>query len=71
VKVGDLVTMEGGQTEMKGKIVFSGIGIVADTRPVATGHTGRNQRIGIFWCDGGGRIDWEPMGWLEVINECR
>jgi len=68
MKVGDLVTME---KEMKGKIVFSGVGLVVDTRPVATGHTGRRRRVGIFWSDGGGVIDWEPMGWLVVISESR
>ena len=67
MKVGDLVTME---KEMKGMIVFSGVGIVVDTRPVATGHTGRRRRVGIFWSDGNG-IDWEPIGWLEVISESR
>ena len=28
-------------------------------------------RAGVIWSDGGGRLDWEPMAWLKVINESR
>jgi hypothetical protein len=63
MKVGDLVTMEEG---LKGKIVFSGLGVVVDMR--RRKYDEHRRRVGIFWCDGGGTIDWEPMGWLEVVS---
>ena len=70
MKVGDLVTMEDLKGKIEGKIVFSGLGIVVNARD-RSGRTGKHKRVGIFWCDGGGTIDWEPMGWLEVVSASR
>ena len=66
MKVGDLVTMEKGLT---GKIVFSGIGVVVDVR--RRKYDRQRSRVAVFWCDGGGTVDWEPLSWLEVISESR
>ena len=29
------------------------------------------NRIGIMWSDGDGKIDYEPVKWLKIINESR
>ena len=63
IRVGDLVTME---KDLKGKIVFSGIGVVVSTDKPLNGR----DRIAVFWSDGDG-IDWEPRKWLEVVSESR
>ena len=64
MKVGDLVIMPG--SGLRGDVT----GIVIKMPFV--GPDGRKQqtpRVGIFWTDGDGGIDWEPMAWLKVISE--
>jgi len=29
------------------------------------------NRIGVMWSDGKGKVDYEPVKWLEVISEGR
>jgi hypothetical protein len=64
MKVGDLVTME---KDLKGKIVFSGIGVIVD---ITTRTNPKCPRVGVFWSDASG-IDYEPVNWLEVVSESR
>ncbi|HCC45347.1 MAG TPA: hypothetical protein DEQ32_13165 [Gammaproteobacteria bacterium] len=69
MKVGDLVTMPnaGGIGDEAGDRV---VGIVVRmVSPALDRMEGLNPRAGILWSDGGGRLDWEPIAWLEVINE--
>jgi hypothetical protein len=66
VKVGDLVTMPG-----PAGLGGQAIGIVARMVPPALDKMEGNPRAGILWSDGGGRLDWEPIMWLEVISESR
>ena len=66
MKVGDLVIMPGNATPFTSEAP----GIVIKMPFV--GPDGRKQqtpRVGIFWTDGDGGIDWEPMAWLKVISE--
>ncbi len=64
MKVGDLVHMPG-QTLSKGE--KPAVGIVVEP---AAARAGQRPRVGVLWSDGEG-VDWEPAGWLEVINESR
>ncbi len=70
MKVGDLVTMPnaGGIGDEAGDRV---VGIVARMVSPALDQMEGNPRAGILWSDGGGRLDWEPIAWLEVISESR
>ena len=46
------------------------VGIVVDDVVTHSGDPrGGRGRIGILWADGGGRIDYEPKEWLEVVSE--
>ncbi len=61
MKVGDLVTMpRGGEAPPP-------VGVVAKLPAPSQSQ----QRVGIYWMDGDGRVDWEPVVWLEVISENR
>ncbi len=61
MKVGDLVVMPDREgVNLIRKDLTSGI--VVDDKVV-------RNRIGIFWADGDGQIDFEPVKWLEVISE--
>ncbi len=64
MKVGDLVHMPG-ETIVHGEHPSVGI-IVVD----ASGFSGDNTRIGVWW-SGSDCIDFEPKDWLEVLNENR
>ena len=61
VKVGDLVTMYTHDTGL--------IGVVVDRKPVAISTT--PAQLCIKWFNGGGSVEWEPEGWLEVVSEGR
>ena len=66
MQVGDLVwmpqeTLRPGETPS--------VGIVVETNHVLLSHPSRN-RIGVWWTDSD-CVDWEPIDWLEVINESR
>ena len=43
------------------------IGLVLDREPKAISTT--PAQICIKWFNGGGSVEWEPEGWLEVISE--
>ena len=59
MKVGDLVIISGGE--------IVGIVVADDDQSF-----GRNRKhLGIVWTDGGGRVDYEPQAWLEVVSESR
>ena len=66
MKVGDLVTMPGSGFKL-------GAGIVAKMPHVGpNGEQQQTPRVGVIWlADGDGCVDWEPMCWLEVVNESR
>tara|TARA_B100001123_G_scaffold311083_1_gene347907 strand:+ start:858 stop:1067 length:210 start_codon:yes stop_codon:yes gene_type:complete len=68
MKVGDLVTMPnaGGIGDEAGD---RAVGIVVRIVSPPLGGRQGSPRARILWSDGGGRLDWEPMAWLEVINE--
>ena len=66
VKVGDLVTMPG-----PAGLGGDATGIVVKMVPPALDKMEGNPRAAILWSDGGGRLDWEPIAWLEVISESR
>jgi len=60
MNVGDLVRMEDSDLV---------VGIVVNLGPVPHRPSTRN-RVGVMWTDGEG-VDYEPVAWLEVINESR
>ena len=64
MNVGDLIRMRGGQPAT---------GIVIKMHPDDSNEKPSllRPRVGVFWSDGGGVIDWEPMHWLEVVSEGR
>ncbi len=63
MKVGDLVIMS--------RVESSVVGLVVKMPYVGPdGEKQQTPRAGIYWMDGDG-VDWEPMGWLEVISESR
>ena len=67
MKVGDLVHMPG-----SAGLGGDATGIVVKMPFIGpNGEKQQTPRVGVFWSDGGGVIDWEPMAWLEVINESR
>jgi len=71
VQVGDLVTMSESSVER------SVTGIIISTEPPKSLLKSKPSwyncwnRVGVLWAYGGGRIDWEPRDWLEVISESR
>ena len=70
MKVGDLVIMPNRDWAHRG-VENAVTGIVVE--PHFVGPNGEKQqtpRVGVLWSDGEG-VDWEPAGWLEVINENR
>ena len=60
MKVGDLVRMEDSDLV---------VGIVVNLGPVPHRPNTLN-RVGVMWTDGEG-VGYEPVAWLEVINESR
>ncbi|MCS5572595.1 MAG: hypothetical protein NZ789_06630 [Pseudomonadales bacterium] len=65
MKVGDLVIMPGNAS-----LGSEAPGIVIKMPFVGpNGERQQTPRVGIFWTDGDGGIDWEPMAWLKVISE--
>ena len=67
MKIGDLVHMPN-ETVPDGDVKSIGIVIVDDYQE--RNQLRKNNRIGIMWA-GSNRVDYEPKGWLEVINENR
>jgi len=65
VKVGDLVTMPGSCYRDDPDSETIGV-VVKLPQP-----TDSSKRVGVYWMDGEGHVDWEPVDWLEVINETR
>ena len=63
MKVGDLVVMseEAGPSLLRQDL---GVGLIVD------GKITRN-RIGVVWSDGDGKVDYEPVKWLDVVNKNR
>lgn len=61
IRIGDLVTMYTHNTGL--------IGVVLDRKPKAISTT--RAQICIKWFNGGGSVEWEPEGWLEVVSEGR
>jgi len=63
VKVGDLVCMPGS--------IEPTTGIVLQTTPnIKTGVPKSFNRVKVFWMKDN-EASWEPVKWLEVINESR
>ena len=60
MKVGDLVIMPKRQK----KFGIEEIGIVVDSKIV-------RNRIPVLWSDGNMHMDYEPIQFLEIINESR
>jgi hypothetical protein len=64
VKVGDLVIMS--------RVESSVVGLVVKMPYVGpNGEKQQTPRVGVYWMDGEGHTDWEPMNWLEVVSESR
>ena len=64
MKVGDLVIMsrvESSVVGLVGKMPYRG----------RNGEKQQTPRVGVYWMDGEGHTDWEPMNWLEVVSESR
>ena len=59
MKVGDLVIMTDQDVPVLGVVV---------KMPDEELSGGMKKRVGVLWADGGGRVDWEPAAWLEVIS---
>ena len=66
MKKGDLVIMPG-EVRDEGDKPRVGVVVKSPSPPVAR-LLRRAYRIGILWSDGDGRIDYEPIDWLEKIN---
>ena len=69
MKVGDLVHMPG-ESFVPGENMS--IGLVIDESDPRTHKSwpGKTKRVGIWWA-GSDLIEFEPIDWLEVINESR
>ena len=69
MKLGDLVTMPGSVYVPNEPAV----GVIIDDKVITTHGDARGGkgRVGVTWLDGGGRVDYEPASWLEVISESR
>jgi len=64
MKVGDLVIMS--------RVESSVVGLVVKMPYVGpNGEKQQTPRVGVYWMDGEGHTDWEPMNWLEVVSESR
>jgi hypothetical protein len=61
MKVGDLVIMPNAKDNTLRPHI--GVGLIVDDRPI-------KNRIGVMWA-GETCIDFEPLVWLEVVNESR
>ena len=62
---GDLVVMPdgGGWSRIDTKTSTGRVpGIIIDPVPI-------RHRIGVFWGDGEGKIDYEPIKWLKLVDE--
>jgi len=69
MKVGDLVIMP---DSLHGHYDPPAIGVVVKMPFVGpNGEKQQTPRVGIYWMDGDGHVDWEPMSWLEVVSENR
>lgn len=60
MKVGDLVVMP----EHSRVRIGDQVGLIINSTII-------RNRIGVLWSDGDGKVDYEPIQWLEVINESR
>ena len=70
MKVGDLVRMPGSSHRAAGDTCA--IGVVIKMPYVGpNGQKQQHPRVGIYWMDGDGHVDWEPMNWLEVVSESK
>lgn len=70
MKVGDLVIMPPGHSEMYRTGYKPGsmaVGVVVKVPD----RTAYQKRVAVIWVDGGGCVDWEPAAWLEVISANR
>ena len=64
MKVGDLVIMS--------RVESSVVGLVVKLPYIGpNGEKQQTPRVGVYWMDGEGHTDWEPMNWLEVVSESR
>jgi hypothetical protein len=64
MKVGDLVIMS--------RVESSVVGLVVKMPYIGpNGEKQQTPRVGVYWMDGEGHTDWEPMNWLEVVSESR
>ena len=64
MKVGDLVIMS--------RVESSVVGLVVKMPYIVpNGEKQQTPRVGVYWMDGEGHTDWEPMNWLEVVSESR
>ena len=64
MKAGDLVIMS--------RVESSVVGLVVKMPYVGpNGEKQQTPRVGVYWMDGEGHMDWEPMNWLEVVSESR
>lgn len=66
MEVGDLVTMPGSCYRDKGDNLA--MGIVLRTNPDGINRGTSHQRVKVLWLPDNA-VCWEPMSWLEVINE--
>ncbi len=71
MKVGDLVVMPNSSVgrEVTGVVVSVTPPEIFIREKPSWYRAGK--RLAVVWSDGGGRIDWEPREWLEVISESR
>jgi hypothetical protein len=61
MKIGDLVIMP---RQASKRVGDEEVGLIVNDEII-------RDRIGVLWTDGAGRIDYEPVDWLEVISEGR
>ena len=74
MKVGDLVIMPGSCYRDNGRSIDEGPSVGVVVKMPFVGPNGEKQqtpRVGVYWGDGEGHVDWEPMNWLKVVSEAR
>ena len=62
IDIGDLVWMP----KFNNDYAIDLIGIIVE-KPAPGTWDAKHRRIGVFWADGSGIVDFEPIDWLEKV----
>ena len=61
--------MKGGDLVCMPQSVEPITGIVLQTKPDGIDRGTRHTRVKVYWIQDA-EVSWEPVKWLEVMNEC-